>query len=128
MISALLVQPHKAPVESDVKNELGAFQEITGGMVDFLDSPIPGTYIVCNEDAKYCKMPLNRALKDWTGKIKDIIAGDFLIVGATRNSLVSLSDQQKKACKDYWGVPQKIRVINDKIVVIPEDTIGQMCR
>ena len=45
--------------------------------------------LICNEEGKFLGLPLNRALRDDTGEIYDIIAGNFLITRCLYPSITS---------------------------------------
>lgn len=96
-IKVLLVEPMKAPKVVTIKNELKEFQKIVGGYIECL-SIDEGISIICNEEGKLEKMPLNRSLSNDAGEMYEIIAGTFIIVGDDyyTGEFKSLSEEKLK--------------------------------
>ena len=94
----LIIEPLKEPYVKDIDGSLETMQKIVGGTIQALypfDNPIA---LVCNDDGKLLRLPLNRALFDEQGNIYDIIAGTFFICAAPSDSdsFASLTDEQIK--------------------------------
>lgn len=61
-ISVLLVQPNKYPKMIQIENKLEAMQRIVGGDIEEYTPFEDEVAIVCNEDGKDRRLPLNRAI------------------------------------------------------------------
>ncbi|MBR6509450.1 MAG: DUF3846 domain-containing protein [Clostridia bacterium] len=93
----LVVEPLKEPYEKEIDGTLETMQEIVGGLIQAIyPFDHPEIALICNDDGKLMKLPLNRALFDMDGKIVDIIAGTFFLCSAPTDSenFGSLTDEQ----------------------------------
>lgn len=81
-IKALYVEPGKTPRMIEMPNTLEAKQKAVGGWIEATYPFDDNVAVICNEEGKLNGMEYNRMLKDEKGKIYDVIAGPFLIVGA----------------------------------------------
>ena len=76
----------------EMEDGLKAMQELVGGLIEEYmpftgDDPREDNIaIVCNEEGKMNRMPLNRAIIDEYGQMLDIIAGPFFICYAPLES------------------------------------------
>ena len=87
---AVVVEPGKQAEFRDIDSGLEALQGLVGGDIQAIypyDDPVA---IICNDEGKLQGLPLNRALRDESGEIYDIVAGTFAIVGLTDDSFGSL--------------------------------------
>ena len=67
--------------------------------------------------------PLNRALRDETGTIYDIIAGTFLVVGLTEEDFGSLSPELLQTFSQRFQNPEIFMMIDGQLLAVPlEDT------
>lgn len=82
-----MVEPHKAPFEMTVADQLSDLQETVGGLIEIVDNG-DGTLIVCNEESKLNGMDGNRRLEG------DVIAGPFFIVGEQGEDFRSLTNNE----------------------------------
>ena len=96
-MKVLIVEPLTEPYVKEIDPSLESMQSIVGGLIQaiypFEDSEAA---VVCNEEGKLMRLPLNRALFDKAGNIVDIIAGTFFICSAPADSenFESLTDEQ----------------------------------
>ena len=63
-MKVLVVEPGKAPYESDISPGLESLQKAVGGYIEItypFDDPVA---VVCNEEGKLLGLPLNRALRE----------------------------------------------------------------
>ena len=95
-MKVLVIEPMEKPVVKEIASSLEAMQEIVDGYIQALfpfDEPVA---LVCNEEGKLHGLPLNRALRDDTGNVYDIISGTFFLCSAPPDSenFTSLSDSQ----------------------------------
>lgn len=95
MMTVLLVQPGKHPVEITIPHTLKELQKQVGGTIEIVYPwPDRSVGLVCHDEGKLLGLPLNRALPE----IGDAIAGDFLLCGLCDTedggSLCSLPPEQ----------------------------------
>lgn len=115
-LDVLLVEPMKAPKEVRISDTLEALQEVVGGMIEtysFCDEPVE---IICNEMGKLDGLPLNRAIYDKNGEMKDIIVGSFLIVGDGEENFESLTPELKEKFAKEFEKPEKFHRLAGNII------------
>jgi len=76
---------------------------------------------VCNEYGKLFGQPLNRALQDDSGRIYDIIAGTFIIIGLGIDDFESLTEEMLTKYAKLFHYPETFVKINGKLHAIPYD-------
>ena len=91
-IRILIIPPGESPYPKEIPHTLDSLQSIVGGDIEVLYPFSDPVGVVCNEYGKLFGQPLNRALRDDSGKIYDIIAGTFFIVGLGIDDFESISD------------------------------------
>lgn len=96
-ITVVLCEPGKEACVTTIPNDLESLQKTVGGYIEAIypfDDPVA---IICNEEGKLNNMELNRALRDESGQIYDILAGPFFLAGLGDEDFTSLSKvlQQK---------------------------------
>ena len=80
-MNVLMVEPGKAPYETQIGDDLQSMQALVGGYLEAVYPFEQPVALVCRESGKLDGLPLNRALRDSDGDICDIVAGNFFIVG-----------------------------------------------
>ena len=98
----VLVEPGKAARQVEIGEGLHAMQEIVGGPIQALypwDDPVA---VICNDEGKINRLPLNRVLEDY-----DIIAGTFFICGIQGENFSSLTKQQMQKYQQMFRCPEK---------------------
>ncbi len=95
-MKVLIVEPLTDPYVKEIDPSLESMQSIVGGLIQAIypfDHPVA---LICNEEGKLMRLPLNRALFDKDGNIADIITGTFFICSAPADSenFESLTDEQ----------------------------------
>lgn len=63
------------------------------------------------------KEPLNRALRDETGSIYDVMAGTFLVVGLSEDDFAALEPELLEKFSQHFEIPEMFAQINGKLVV-----------
>ena len=111
-INVLVVEPEKKPYMKEISSELSSLQHEVGPY----DEPVA---IICDEEAKLKGSELNRVLRDEDGKIYDVIAGTFLVVGLGEEDFSSLTPEHAKQFKEKFDTPEMFMRLNGKLVVIP---------
>lgn len=83
----LFVEPGKEAQPAEIQGDLKEMQAIVGGQIQALYPWEDPVALICNDEGKLLRLPLNRALEDY-----DMIAGNFFICGVEGDRFVSLSD------------------------------------
>ena len=95
-MQVVIVEPRKEPMVQNIGNDLKAMQEIVGGTIQAVYPFEETIALICNEEGKLLGLPLNRALRDETGAVYDIVAGTFFLCAAPADSehFESLTEEQ----------------------------------
>ena len=91
------VNPNEKPYELEINKELEQYQQLVGGYIECVYPYDDNAVMVCNDEGKLDRLPLNRGIYDGTGRLIDVIAGSFFIVGDDgEGDFCSLTDEQIK--------------------------------
>jgi len=118
-IKVVLLEPGKQARTAKIDASLAGMQQVVGGYIEtahFFDEPV---CLVCNEEGKISKLPLNRAIYGNDKKILDIIAGTAFICDCSGESFGSLSEKQLKQYAKQFKNPERFININGDISAIP---------
>lgn len=118
-ISVVLVEPGKKARPAHIDGSLAGMQQIVGGYIQAVYPYEDEACIVCNEESKLDGLPLNRALRDESGEIYDIIAGTFFICGCGGENFSSLTEEQRRRYTEMFKCPERFLKINGQIMSIP---------
>ena len=118
-ISVLVVEPEKKPYAKEISSGLSSLQHEVGGYIQAVYPYEEPVAIICDEEAKLKGSELNRVLRDEDGKIYDVVAGTFLIVGLGEDAFTSLTPEHMKQFKEKFDTPEMFMRINGKLVVLP---------
>ena len=105
-MKVLMVQPGEIPHETDIESGLGSLQAAVDGPIQAVYPYEDPVALICNEEGKFLGLPLNRALRDDTGEIYDIIAGNFLITGLGEESFSDLPPDLLEKYKEQFLAPE----------------------
>lgn len=120
-IQVVLCEPGKKARVTTILNNLESLQKMVGGYIEAVYPFEDSVAIVCNEEGKINGFELNRSLRDENGKIYDILAGSFLVVGLSEEDFASLSkEHQEKYCK-LFEKPEMFFRVGQEIQAIPID-------
>ena len=117
-MNVLVVEPLKEPYAKEIDPGLESLQHEVDGYIESLGLD-DDACIICNEEGKINGLELNRAIRDEKGKIADIIAGTFLVVGSGEENFESLSPQQMEKYKKKFRYPETFMRFGREIVAIP---------
>lgn len=118
LIQVVLCEPGKDARFATISNTLPSLQQIVGGYIEAVypfDDPVA---IICNEEGKINGLELNRALRDESGKVYDILAGTFLIVGLAKEGFASLSTKHQEKYYKLFEYPEIFLSVNGDILAI----------
>lgn len=119
-MNVLVVEPMKVPYEKEIDSGLESLQHEVGGYIEqFSYGMDEDAAIICNEEGKLDGLELNRGMKDERGKIVDIIAGTFLVIGLGEEDYCSLTPEQMKKYQKKFRYPETFMRFGGEIVAIP---------
>lgn len=105
-INAVIVKPGERAYKTTIKNNLETLQLHVGGYIEVLYPFKEPVALICNEEGKINGAELNRAIVNEDGKVYDVIAGTFLIVGVDEDDFTSLTQKQADAFVEIYRHPQ----------------------
>ena len=114
-MNILLVEPMKEPRAVQIESGLEPLQNEVGGDIQALYPFSDHIAIITNDESKNMGLPLNRALRDEEGKIYDILAGNFLIVGLGRESFTDLPPELMEKYKAHFRHPEQFFRMGEEI-------------
>ena len=114
-IKVVLLEPGKLARIAEIGTKLEDLQAVVGGMIEaayYFSAPV---CLVVNDEGKINGMPLNRGVRDGSGKLIDIIAGTAFICDCSGENFGSLNDDQLKKYADEFKYPEHFFKVNDEI-------------
>ena len=116
-----IVEPEKKIYVKEIDSGLESMQKIVGGYIQMIYPLSEPIALICNDEGKLLGLPLNRGLRDESGKLYDIISGTFFLCGAPPDSdeLASLTPEQGTFCLEQFGIPELFLNINGRLVCVP---------
>ena len=129
MIRVIVCRPGEKPTIEEIGDDLDSMQEIVGGLIEEYmpftgDDPREDNIaIVCNEEGKMNRMPLNRAITDEDGQMLDIIAGPFFICYApiASETIQSLPEDLEHRFQEKFELPEQFFRTKDGIEAVKYD-------
>ena len=118
-MNVLMVEPGKAPYETQIGDDLRSMQALVGGDIQAVYPYEEPVALICNESGKLDGLPLNRALRDSDGGIYDIVAGKFFIVGLGQNDFIDLPHELAAQFAEHFRQPEIFLREGDKIIAVP---------
>ena len=118
-MNVLMVEPGKAPYETQIGSDLQSMQALVGGYLEAVYPFEQPVALVCRESGKLDGLPLNRALRDSDGDIYDIIAGTFFIAGLGESDFTDLPHELAEQFAERFRQPEMFMRVDDKIVAAP---------
>ena len=118
----LMIKPGKAPCRMELGHSLAEMQKAVGGSIQILYSFEDPVALVCNEEGKLLGLPANRALRDESGAVYDIVCGTFFLCGAPPDSdtLGSLTDEQVSRYERRFARSELFLNIGGHIICLPD--------
>ena len=118
-MNVLMVEPGKAPYETQIGDDLQSMQAVVGGYIQAVYPFEQPVALVCRESGKLDGLTLNRALRDADGDIYDIVAGNFFIVGLGQNDFTDLPHELAEQFAEQFRQPEMFVREDGKIVAAP---------
>lgn len=118
-MKVLFIAPGKEPEVKEIPTGLESMQPEVEGYIEAVYPYEDPVALICNDEGKINGLPLNRALKDDSGNIYDVIAGNFLVVGLTDDDFGSLSDDLIEKFRDKFMPPEIIFMLNGQLMALP---------
>ena len=118
-MNVLVVEPYKKPYEKDIEPGLESLQEAVGGNIEAIypfDEPVA---VICNDEGKLLGLPLNRAIRDESGAVRDIIAGPCIVTGLGEEDFCELSPELTELFKERYATPEQFITLGGSIIVQP---------
>ena len=121
-MTVLVIEPEKKPYVKDISSGLASLQKEVGGYIQAVypfDDPVA---IICNEEGKLNRLPLNRALYTEDGEMFDIACGNIMICGLGEDNFASLQGELLEKYLDKYKHPEVfVKIGNDILAMkIPE--------
>lgn len=119
-MKVLMVEPGKSPYETEIEGGLKSLQAAVGGNIQATYPYDDLVGLICNDEGKLLGLPLNRALYDDGGRMYDIVAGNFLIVGLGEEDFTDLSPELMKKYTEQFKYPEKFYRLAGEIVAVKQ--------
>ena len=114
----LSIMPGRKPEKIELVGTLESMQAFVGGTIQAVypfDDPVA---IVCNEEGKLAGLEYNRALRDETGAIYDIICGPFFVCGLGEDDFASLPESLMETYHKLFEHPELFVIVGGNLVVM----------
>lgn len=104
----LVIKPMQTPKVKEIESSLESMQKEVGGYIQAIYPFEDSVALICNEEGKLLGLPLNRALRDESGEIYDIVCGTFFLCSAPpdEENFSSLSDEQIEYYTNLYQHPE----------------------
>ena len=122
IITVIMVEPNQEARITEIDSSLESMQNIVGGYIEEYMPFEDEVAIICNEEGKVNRLPLNRAVYDEHSKeMIEIIAGDFFIAYAPVGSenFKSLPKDLEKKYAEKFKYPERFYKQNGQIKAYP---------
>ena len=119
MMDVLLIRPNMYPQAVQIGCELEDLQKAVGGDIQAVYPYEEPVALLMDEEAKLAGKDPNRALRDENGKMYDIVAGDFLVVGLGEEDFCSLSPELMKQFEERFHQPETFVRMGRSIMALP---------
>ena len=121
VIQVLLCEPHKKAHITTIANTLQSLQQTVGGCIEALYPYSDSVAVICNDKGKINGLELNRTLRDEDGRVYDIVAGTFLVVGLADEHFTSLTPELQKKYTQLFEYPEMFIRVGSMILAMPEE-------
>ncbi len=118
-IKVLVVEPKKEPYVKEISPGLESLQREVGGYIEAVYPFEDPVALICNEEGKLDGLPLNRALYNERGNLRDVISGTMLVVGLTEDNFGALSPELLEKYAEVYREPETFITINGTYYAYP---------
>ena len=117
----LMIEPGKALRRLELSHSLTEMQKAVGGSIQILYPFEDPVALVCNEEGKLLRLPANRALRDESGAVYDIVCGTFFLCGAPPDSdtLEGLTEEQASRYERRFARPELFLNPGGRVICLP---------
>lgn len=118
-MNVLRIEPYKPPFAKEIDPDLRSLQHEVEGPIEVtypFEDPVA---IICNEEGKLNGMEMNRALRDETGAVSDVLCGPFLIVGLDEENFGSLSEDMLEKYRRLFAQPEVFLQTQSQLLILP---------
>jgi hypothetical protein len=117
-MKVIIVEPNKPARVAEIGDSLKDMQKAVGGYIQAVYPYADLISLVANEEGKLDGLPLNRALRDESGEIYDILSGTFLITGLSEDNFASLPDDLTEKYLNMFREPEIFMRVGEKIIAL----------
>ena len=117
-MKVLAVLPAKKPVRMELDGSLESMQAFVGGAIQAIYPYEDPVAIVCHGEGKLLGLEYNRALRDETGAVYDILCGPFFLCGLGEEDLADLPED---LMDKYWQLfrrPELFVTVGGNLVIM----------
>ena len=117
-MKVLPVLPAKKPVRMELEGTLESMQAFVGGTIQAIYPYEDPVAIVCHEEGKLLGLEYNRALRDETGAVYDILCGPFFVCGLGEEDFADLPED---LMDKYWQLfrrPELFVTVGGNLVIM----------
>ena len=118
-MTVLAVLPGKAPERMELNGSLESMQEFVGGTIQAMYPCSDPVSVVCNDEGKLMGLEHNRALRDDSGNIYDILCGPFFICGLGEEDFASLPEELIQKYTQLFQHPELFLRVGKQLMVVP---------
>ena len=117
-MTVLAVMPGKKPVKMKLEGTLKSMQNFVGGPIQAVYSFDDPVAIICNDEGKLGGLEYNRAFRDDTGAVYDIICGPFFVCGLGKEDFASLPEELMEKYFKHFAHPELFVRFGGSLVVM----------
>ena len=117
-MKVLAVMSAKKPVRMELEGTLESMQAFVGGTIQAIYPYEDPVAIVCHEEGKLLGLEYNRALRDATGAVYDILCGPFFVCGLGEEDFADLPED---LMDKYWQLfrrPELFVTVGGNLVIM----------
>ena len=118
-MTVLAVLPGKAPERMELNGSLESMQKFVGGTIQAVCPFSDPVAVVCHDEGKLMGLEHNRALRDDSGNIYDILCGPFFICGLGEEDFASLPEELIHKYTLLFQRPELFLRVRNQLMVVP---------